>query len=75
MRDSTNFWGAFERVAIYLAEIVLSSVLGYTYGVISGASGCRTSGFSNRRNPRCAPYPVVCGEVSNPVQPLIEARI
>jgi len=37
MRDSTNFWGAFERVAIYLAEIVLSSVLGFTFGVISGA--------------------------------------
>jgi len=37
MRDSTNFWGAFERVAIYLAEIVLSSVLGFTLGVISGA--------------------------------------
>jgi hypothetical protein len=37
MRDSINFWGAFERVAIYMAEIVLSSLLGFTFGVISGA--------------------------------------
>ena len=37
MRDSTNFCGAFERVAIYMSEIVLSSVLGFTSGVISGA--------------------------------------
>ena len=37
MRDSTNFGSAFERVAIYMAQILLSSVLGFTYGVISGA--------------------------------------
>jgi outer membrane lipoprotein SlyB len=37
MRDSTNFGSAFERVAIYMAEIVLSSIFGFTLGVISGA--------------------------------------
>ena len=37
MRDNTNFGSAFERVATYMAQILLSSVLGYTYGVISGA--------------------------------------
>jgi len=37
MRDSTNLGRVFERVAIYMAEIVLSSVLGFTFGVISGA--------------------------------------
>ena len=37
MRDSTNFGKALERVAIYMAEIVLISVLGFTCGAISGA--------------------------------------
>jgi outer membrane lipoprotein SlyB len=37
MRDSTNFGSAFERVATYMAEIVLSSIFGFTLGVISGA--------------------------------------
>ena len=37
MRDSTNLGRAFERVAIYMAEILLSSTLGFTLGVISGA--------------------------------------
>jgi len=37
MRDSTNLGSAFERVAIYMAVIVLISALGFTYGVISGA--------------------------------------
>jgi len=37
MRDSTNFGRAFESVAIYMAQILLSSVLGFTFGVISGA--------------------------------------
>ena len=37
MWDSANFERALERVAIYMAEILLSSVVGFTYGVISGA--------------------------------------
>ena len=37
MRDSTNSGREFERVAIYMATIVLCSVLGFTIGVISGA--------------------------------------
>ena len=37
MRDSTNSGSEFERVAIYMATIVLCSVLGFTIGVISGA--------------------------------------
>jgi len=37
MRDSTNLGRAFETVAIYMAEIVLSAILGFTLGVISGA--------------------------------------
>ncbi len=37
MRDSTNLGRAFETVAIYIAEIILCSVLGFTFGVISGA--------------------------------------
>ena len=37
MWDSANFERALERVAIYMAEILLSSVVGFTSGVISGA--------------------------------------
>jgi hypothetical protein len=37
MRDSADSERALERVAIYMAEILLSSVVGFTSGVISGA--------------------------------------
>jgi len=45
MRDSADSERAFERVAIYVAEILLSSVVGFTSGVISGAvvAGARGS--------------------------------
>jgi fructose-specific phosphotransferase system IIC component len=37
VRDSTNFGRTLDRVAIYMAEIVLISVLGFACGAISGA--------------------------------------
>ena len=45
MRNSANLGKVFERVAIYMAEILLSCVLGFTFGVVSGAvvAGARGS--------------------------------
>ena len=37
MRDSDDFGKAFERVAVYMAGIVVGSLLGFTYGAIAGA--------------------------------------
>ncbi len=37
MRDSVDFGKAFERMAVYMAGIVVGSLLGSTYGAIAGA--------------------------------------
>jgi hypothetical protein len=45
MRNSAKVGKVFERVAIYMAEILFICVLGFTFGVVSGAvvSGARGS--------------------------------
>jgi hypothetical protein len=45
MRDRDDFGRAFERVAVYVAGIVIGSVLGLTYGGIAGAAFAGFRGF------------------------------